>query len=127
MTWDEEIAAHAQAYVDTNPGLAHSSQSYRTVNGEYWGENLAMGSSIMNSGAVVLWYNEISKTSDPSTGLVSSYSSAVGHYTQVVWKNSIRLGCGIANNLMACQYAPGGNIMGSFSSQVPALKSGVSC
>ena len=43
--------------------------------------------------------------------------TAAGHYTQVVWRASVRIGCAIVDcpSLMyhtsvLCDYAPGGNI-----------------
>ena len=42
-----------------------------------------------------------------------------GHYTQVVWRSSVRIGCAIVDcpnfryhNIALCDYAPGGNITG---------------
>ena len=46
-------------------------------------------------------------------------SGNAGHYTQVVWRTSVRIGCAIVNcpavaynNTILCDYAPGGNIGG---------------
>jgi hypothetical protein len=43
--------------------------------------------------------------------------TAAGHYTQVVWRASVRIGCAIVNcpaltyhESVLCDYAPGGNI-----------------
>ena len=52
-----------------------------------------------------------------------------GHFTQVVWKSSTELGCGISvdsNNRIVgvCNYNPPGNYMGQFDSNVlPASNS----
>jgi pathogenesis-related protein 1 len=41
-----------------------------------------------------------------------------GHYTQVVWKNTTTIGCGMAicdnpkNQIWVCQYLPSGNWVG---------------
>ena len=42
-----------------------------------------------------------------------------GHYTQVVWATSTKLGCGVSTcagltygHTIVCDYAPGGNISG---------------
>jgi hypothetical protein len=45
---------------------------------------------------------------------------AAGHYTQVVWRDTRRVGCGMATcrqgewtwRLLACNYDPPGNYMG---------------
>lgn len=44
-------------------------------------------------------------------------SEACGHYTQVVWKNTTSVGCGMAvcgnqNQIWVCQYSPAGNQAG---------------
>lgn len=40
----------------------------------------------------------------------------VGHYTQVVWRNTTEVGCAIAsdgrNDYLVCQYNPPGNFTG---------------
>jgi uncharacterized protein YkwD len=40
----------------------------------------------------------------------------VGHYTQMVWKNTTAVGCALASNghtdYLVCRYSPAGNIMG---------------
>jgi len=54
----------------------------------------------------------------------NSCSATCGHYTQVVWRNSLRLGCGVKNcttgspfgggawQFWVCNYDPPGNISG---------------
>lgn len=49
-----------------------------------------------------------------------------GHFTQVVWKGSAQIGCGIATDkkgtyISACNYAPTGNIIGRFTQNVVPL------
>merc|ERR1712112_221173 len=66
------------------------------------------------------WYSEIvncaSKTCDePKIG------TEIGHFTQLSWKDSIKLGCGHAfaqheygeQIFIVCQYFPGGNVIRS--------------
>jgi len=118
MVWDAAVATNAQAYATkTNGVMVHSTPESRILNGIYHGENLAKGAT--DSYAVDLWYSEISLTAG-GKGLVSAFDEKVGHYTQVVWKDSVRLGCGTFNNLLVCQYGPGGNIYGQFAAKVLA-------
>jgi pathogenesis-related protein 1 len=39
-----------------------------------------------------------------------------GHYTQIVWRSSTQVGCGVATcggqEIWTCQYAPAGNMVG---------------
>lgn len=48
-----------------------------------------------------------------TTGSVSQ----VGHYTQIVWPNSKRVGCAVATNrsddYLVCRYLPAGNVYGT--------------
>lgn len=43
----------------------------------------------------------------------------VGHYTQIIWRNSTQLGCGIATgrgrDWLVCRYSPPGNVVGQFA------------
>merc|ERR1712051_347019 len=67
---------------------------------------------------------------------MTSKGEPVGHYTQVVWKDSTKLGCGkgratvggIQGDLWVCQYGTAGNTVGEFSQQVKApIKSWSEC
>ena len=65
------------------------------------------------------WYTSEEKLYDYSSG---GFSKGTGHFTQIVWKSSLRLGCAAANTgnrwYWACHFAPGGNMRGRFSSEV---------
>ena len=46
-------------------------------------------------------------------------NGTAGHYTQVVWRASVKIGCAIVDcpnvtfhSTVLCDYAPGGNIQG---------------
>ena len=51
---------------------------------------------------------------------MSLHSDGCGHYTQVVWRNTTEIGCGVATckegaltwDIWICNYAPPGNIAG---------------
>jgi len=126
FAWDDTIAANAQQYATSTGGqMQHSSSESRSgVAGfNYLGENLAWG--VTNAKAVELWYDEIKYTDG---GLVSSFSSNTGHYTQVVWKGTTHIGCGIERTLLVCQYGEGGNMQGQFDTQVTApVRSAAEC
>ncbi|KAK9941739.1 hypothetical protein M0R45_007434 [Rubus argutus] len=111
ITWDNTVAAYAQSYADSRKGdcnLVHSGGPY--------GENLAKGSgSFTATAAVNLWVAEkpyYNYTSNSCTG-----GQQCLHYTQVVWANSVRLGCARVqcSNLwwfVTCNYDPPGNYIG---------------
>ncbi|KAL3538758.1 hypothetical protein ACH5RR_002124 [Cinchona calisaya] len=112
LTWDDNVAAYAQSYANermNDCNLMHSGGQY--------GENLAAssGGEITATDAVNMWVNEKSNY-DYSTN--SCVGGVCGHYTQVVWANSVRLGCAsvpCANNggsFVICNYDPPGNFVG---------------
>ena len=110
ITWDSTVATCAQNYANSRIGdcnLVHSNGSY--------GENLAKGSgSFTGTAAVNLWVAEkncYDYNSHPCVG------GQCLHYTQVVWRNSVRLGCARVhcNNgwwFVTCNYDPPGNYVG---------------
>ena len=58
-------------------------------------------------------------SNDYVTNSSTDATKAVGHYTQIVWKNTTKVGCGIANSLtdrggewVVCRYSPPGNYVG---------------
>lgn len=62
--------------------------------------------------AVKSWYNEVKYYNYNYPG----YSSSTGHFTQVVWKSSSKLGCGLGmwpstcTIKVSCNYSPQGNM-----------------
>merc|ERR1719379_329578 len=126
MTWSDAIAANAEEWAKKTGGqMKHSPKDSRQGVGGfgYLGENLAWG--VTDTKAVDMWYDEIKLTDG---GKVSAFKSGIGHYTQVVWKTSTSLGCGVFKTLIVCQYGPGGNMGGQFSSHVlPPTKSASQC
>ena len=112
LVWDDAVAASAQSWAD-GCVFEHSGVGY--------GENLAWGHSSMKA-AIDVWYDEVSRY-DYSNPV---FSAETGHFTQVVWKNSKRIGCakgnGCSGNYWVCQYDPPGNYLGQFAENVlPAV------
>ncbi|NIV04359.1 hypothetical protein GWN26_13675, partial [Candidatus Saccharibacteria bacterium] len=35
-----------------------------------------------------------------------------GHYSQIVWRDTKQVGCGMANGIVVCRYSPPGNFYG---------------
>jgi pathogenesis-related protein 1 len=121
VTWNDTLAAYAANY-STFCSTDHS-------NSEFYGENLAYGGFSNPAYYVYLWYDEIGNYNynDPVFGLNT------GHFTQVIWADSIQIGCGwVVNgcqntlgqdypNYLACEYYPFGNVDGEFADQVLPL------
>ncbi|KIY66447.1 PR-1-like protein [Cylindrobasidium torrendii FP15055 ss-10] len=112
LVWDDALAQYAQDYANKCV-WQHSGGPY--------GENLAAGSEPLTAaGAVKMWADE-EKDYDPAN---PQYS----HYTQVVWKSTTKLGCGVAkcDNILegftadyyVCSYDPAGNVIGQFPENV---------
>ncbi|KAG8886634.1 hypothetical protein FRB97_000054 [Tulasnella sp. 331] len=119
LTWNADMANAGQGWA--NKCVFQHSQ------GELgpWGENIAAGtgSSYDVAAAMSSWTSEISQYV-PSAPVAS-------HYTQVVWKGSQQVGCGLApacSNLLGagtgpakffvCEYSPAGNVDGEFAENV---------
>ncbi|GMJ10655.1 hypothetical protein like AT4G33720 [Hibiscus trionum] len=81
-----------------------------------YGENLAWGSGDLSvTDAVAMWVNEGADYDYDSNSCAPD--KVCGHYTQVVWRNSVRLGCAkvTCNNggtFITCNYDPAGNVIG---------------
>ncbi|XP_059653086.1 pathogenesis-related leaf protein 6-like [Cornus florida] len=111
MTWDDKVAAFAQNYANQRIGdcnMVHSTN-------RPYGENLAAGSGDFTGRAAVnMWVGEKANYNHNSNSCVGGECL---HYTQVVWRNSVRLGCARVkcNNgwwFVSCNYDPPGNYVG---------------
>ncbi|MFV2073471.1 MAG: CAP domain-containing protein [Thermoanaerobaculales bacterium] len=120
LSWDNNLAAIAQAWAN-NCTWAHSGNGY--------GENLAAFVADETPQAIVdLWVLESAcydyATNTCSPGCIPNVVSC-GHYTQVVWRTSARIGCGVRYcttgspfpsfpnwYLWVCNYDPPGNFIG---------------
>jgi hypothetical protein len=123
VSWDAILADSVYDYAiechGMNGLLSHNadrSTDYQALGGSgYVGENI-YGSSggATPDDAVSLWMSEA-----PSYDYGSGNIGSAGHYTQIVWRDSVRIGCAIVDcpaltyhNTVICDYAPGGNISG---------------
>ncbi|XP_010252392.1 PREDICTED: basic form of pathogenesis-related protein 1-like [Nelumbo nucifera] len=110
LTWDDNVAAYAQAYANERAGdcaMVHSGGPY--------GENLATGTpSLSGTAAVEGWVGEKQYYDYSSNSCVGGECL---HYTQVVWSDSVRLGCAKVHcnsgwDFVICSYDPPGNYVG---------------
>ncbi|MEJ6486808.1 CAP domain-containing protein [Nostoc punctiforme UO1] len=113
LRWSDNLAASAQQWANhlAQTGIFQHSQS---------GENLAQGSAgaFSVTQLVDMWGNEknhFHKGNFPDISNTGEWKD-VGHYTQVVWKNTTEVGCSLArgnsNDVLVCHYNPVGNVMG---------------
>lgn len=112
LTWSEALAASAQAWADQLAAakrFEHSSVKH--------GENLWMGTAGAYSLTAMVegWGGEKAHYVHGTFPKVTT-GGVVGHYTQMIWRDSLRVGCGLAtietNEILVCHYDPPGNVYG---------------
>lgn len=118
LVWDANLAAASAAYgplLAARGELAHSPPQMRVGQGE----NLWMGTR----GAFSLeemvgdWAGEkrIFRPGIFPNVSTSGNWSDVGHYTQIVWRGTARVGCAVHQSpqwdYLVCRYSPPGNVM----------------
>jgi pathogenesis-related protein 1 len=132
VTWSDDLAKYAQEWTDMTC-MSPRHRSSPSLNGKPLGENLfaAQGGMITNAGkeAVDGWAGEVAcytfgkfMSGDKCDMSCTSqmHSDGCGHYTQVVWRKSIQIGCGVTScgsgfntqTEVICNYAPAGNYVG---------------
>jgi len=128
LTWSNEVAKIAQAYAEK---LAASGCNLVHSTGSGLGENLAYYGGIMATASQVVegWAGEEScykfgvfmrDDSCDMTCTTMQNSNGCGHYTQVVWRNTTQVGCGVATcgtgrsaqEVWVCNYKAPGNYVG---------------
>ncbi|XP_033001238.1 cysteine-rich venom protein-like [Lacerta agilis] len=129
MEWSPDATANAERWAKKCL-LGHSPQDQRIVDGFPCGENIFASSQPTSWNDVIQdWYDEVE---DFQYGVGAVRPGAVtGHYTQVVWYRSYKIGCYAAHcpenrlkYLYFCQYCPAGNLQGSLETP---YKSGPPC
>jgi uncharacterized protein YkwD len=119
LTWDPALgdaAARYAVFLALTNSFQHSDRTQRPGTGE----NLWMGTRGYFSYEAMLasWANE---RRDFVPGVFPAVSrsgnwESVGHYTQMVWPTTTRVGCAVAtnsrNDFLVCRYSPAGNVNG---------------
>ena len=118
LSRNSSIEAIAQEYSEKLASTYTFGHSGNLYNGRPLGENLYSSSVIPDGISVAMdWYEEL-----VDYDFKSDYIPGTGHFTQMVWKESQYLGCGLgsAENyyVVTCNYFPMGNIVGNFSQNV---------
>ncbi len=111
VVWDAQLADVARSWAE-GCVFEHSSNEF--------GENIYVGSGTPSAGdAIQAWADEAAMY-DYDSG---ACSGVCGHYTQIVWRDTARNGCGCADcdsvagvsfsgRLWVCNYDPPGNFIG---------------
>ncbi len=89
-------------------------------------QRFSVSAKTMAKNVVKFWYSEVLNYNYIKPG----FSDKTGHFTQVIWKNSLKLGCGAARGTVflegedvgafyvVCQYSPAGNSSKQFATNV---------
>ena len=113
LQWSQGLANYAQEWTDH---LASTTCAIKHRTEPLYGENLFQGTEGAYTAVdgAKAWESE--KKAFQGGVLTRSNSQAVGHYTQMVWRNTRMLGCGEAvcdtTLIVACNYDPRGNVLG---------------
>ena len=122
MQLDDDLNDQAQAYAEEmarTGNFAHSPSSSRPNQGE----NLWAGTAgrFEYEAMVGAWIDEKQYYIHDRFPYVSSTGNwqDVGHYTQIIWRDSTLLGCGLATSgswdYLVCRYSPPGNVVGQYA------------
>ncbi|XP_048606366.1 pathogenesis-related protein 1-like [Brassica napus] len=121
LTWDVRVALYATTYANHRRGdcALKNSEGASGEPGPY-GENLAWNSGSMSAAeAVEAWVNQKSDYDYNSNTCADPLTNCLS-YTQVVWRNSVKLGCAKVSCIndggtyITCNYDPPGNIVGQW-------------
>jgi len=116
LTWSDTLSQQGQAWAEMCK-IKHSTLGH--------GENIYVTSGRFDGAqATTAWYQEILQYDFGSPG----FSSGTGHFTQVVWKGTTEIGCGVAycsnmknfgaGYLAVCEYSPPGNYANTYAANV---------
>jgi hypothetical protein len=118
LTWSPKLANDALAWareLARSEKGAHDPQARALHEGEniWWGTADAYSYTQM----VDFWASEKKDfVYGTFPNCTNSNSAVVGHYTQLVWRNTTSTGCALASNgkmdFLVCRYSPPGNVIG---------------
>ncbi|CAI0401134.1 unnamed protein product [Linum tenue] len=122
MRWNNKVAKYARDYGNKIKGGCDFKHS-----GGPYGENLAFGRpDITGTRSVQLWVDEKKKYNCKKNECIGGFEEC-GHYTQLVWSRSVRLGCarvvcnGNKGTIVICNYDPPGNVRGQRPYKCPNI------
>ena len=119
IAWDPALAVGADAYAAELARTGRWGHSARSSRPEQ-GENLWMGTrGAFGIDAMIGSWAAEGRYFRPGTFPAVSRTgnwAEVGHYTQMIWQGTTRVGCAVRSNArndyLVCRYAPAGNVMG---------------
>ncbi|EDO41919.1 predicted protein, partial [Nematostella vectensis] len=133
LTWDNSLARDAGKW----SLLLANSNTFKHAPNSDEGENLYYISKVSASPvtcveAVKAWYDEVVDYpfNNPPESVFQVSGAPIGHFTQIVWKDTRRLGVAIArikrglwySTYIVARYSPPGNYNGEFTQQVGSIR-----
>ena len=122
LVWSKELAAYSQEWADqlAQNGCKMEHHKKPSLKGEPVGENLFWGSSSTfyhPIDASISWYSEKKIYKYGKFGKGNWHE--IGHYTQMVWKNTREVGVGVSvckdgGLIVVANYYPAGNYIDQF-------------
>ncbi len=120
LAWDPTIAAGAQDWADAKQADGRFEHSSTDL-----GENLAGGevkdaTIRLATGVGVTPPDDERANYQTDPQPTGQEKKVVGHYTQIVWSSTTKVGCGfskankLAFGMVVCRYSPPGNVRGEF-------------
>ena len=112
LTWSDHLASIARDWAES---VLRNGKFRHRPNNKY-GENMfeIIGSRASPAQVVDDWASE-AKDYDPVKNTCRA-GAVCGHYTQLVWGRTKRVGCGVARGggreVWVCDYDPPGNVVG---------------
>lgn len=127
LSYSPKLAKSAQAWANHLKQSQHCAMQHSSPKGRY-GENLYWASPLIWSDGrkglrkispaevIGSWGNEKADYDHASNECRAG--AVCGHYTQIVWRDTLKVGCGMAvcsdshEQIWVCHYSPAGNISG---------------
>lgn len=120
LSWDPALAKDAKAYAKELARRQVFEHSKQPTGPAAQGENLWTGTrgAYRHDEMAQHWIDErrdFVNRPVPNISRTGKFGD-VGHYTQIVWDGTARVGCAIASNrrdeYLVCRYSPAGNVWG---------------
>lgn len=116
LVWSDDLARFAQTWADKlkRKGCRLDHRPRSGPDAQKYGENIYSSTGYAPTAADVVdtWAAEVADYNYKT----NRCKGVCGHYTQIVWRNSQRVGCGMATcgdtEVWVCNYDPPGNFLG---------------
>ena len=128
IEWSDDLSDQAQEWANNlakKDKIYHSSSESRVNQGEnlYYSFKSQNRKPVFSKSpakdASLAWYNEINDYKYSAYGSKLNESVMIGHYTQMVWKSTTKVGIALARSsdgkeYIVARYSPPGNYLGKY-------------